>query len=143
MVRLCLDDCSAEELGYGDLLRQKSGPVSGGASTKQKELRKLDQQSETIGRSYIECKPVAEVKQGLYVAVFEGKIFVRKDTEEIDLEAVEAIFAEDTETICLEEIPNFIMRDEYLSDDPENTVTLFNILKNIDRNQQRCEIPEA
>ncbi|MGI9315829.1 MAG: FecR family protein [bacterium] len=143
LVRLCLDDCQAEEFEFGDQSRQKSGPKTGGAATKQKELRKLDQQDNPVGNSFIECKPVAEIKQGLYAAVFEGKIYVRKRTEEVDLEAVEAVFAEETEILCLGEIPHFIMQDDFLSGDPDNTITLFNILKNLDEDQQRCEIPEA
>jgi len=141
IVRLCQDDCSAEELGLGQFSQQSAGPA-GGSPTKRKELRSLDQ-NKASRTSFIECKPAGEIRRGLYAAVFEGKIYVRTAEEEIELEAVEAVFAEKREMVCLGTLPNFLIKDDYLSEDPGETVTLFNILKNIDEDQQRCEIPEA
>ena len=138
-VRLCENDCSDEERLLGDQPRQSA---SGGGSD-QKELKRLDQESGSSGGNFIQCKPLAEIRRGLYVAVYEGKIFVRTATEEIELEAVEALFAEDREILCMTDIPNFIIEDSFLSKDPGKTVTLFNILRNIDEEEQRCEIPEA
>ena len=142
IVRLCENDCSLEELSMNQL-PQKNAGSSGGNPTKRKELKKLNQDDSSTKSSFIECKPAGEIKRGLYVAVFEGKIYVRTATEEIELEAVEALFAEEREMLCLGTLPNFITNDNFLSDNPGETVTLFNILKNIDEERQRCEIPEA
>ncbi|MBX2869197.1 MAG: FecR family protein [Acidiferrobacterales bacterium] len=142
IVRLCAEDCSAEELSMGQLPQKNAGPT-GGDPTKRKKLKKLDQSNNSARNSFIECKPAGEIKRGLYVAVLEGKIYVRTDDEEIELEAVEAVFAEEREMLCLGTLPNFLSNDSYLSDNPGETVTLYNILKNIDEERQRCEIPEA
>jgi len=141
-VRLCEDDCSGEELGLGQQPQQQAGP-SAGNPTKRKQLRKLDNNGATTDGAFIECKPVDEIKRGLYTAVFEGKIYVRTPTEEIELEAVEATFLEEREILCLGTIPNFLIKDEFLRKDQEDIITLFNILKNIDDPEQHCEIPEA
>lgn len=143
LVRLCDNDCKEEELEFGALPRQNSAPSGGGSPTRRKQLKKFDSQNNAGSGSFIECKPVAEIKKGLYVAVFDGRIYVRNADQEVELEAVEALFAEDREILCLGEIPHFIMRDNFLSKEPGETITLFNILKNIDEDRQRCEIPEA
>ena len=142
IVRLCEDDCSMEELSMGQLPQKNAGPT-GGNPTKRKKLKKLDQDNSSSRNSFIECKPAGEIKRGLYVAVLEGKIYVRTSDEEIELEAVEALFAEERELLCLGTLPNFLTNDSYLSENPGETVTLYNILKNIDEERQRCEIPEA
>ncbi len=142
IVRLCEDDCTSEELGLGQLPQQQAGP-SAGSPTKRKQLRKLDNNDASTNSSFIECRPAGEIKRGLYTAVFEGKIYVRTATEEIELEAVEATFLEDREILCLGTIPNFLIQDEFLQKDQEDVITLFNILKNIDDEEQHCEIPEA
>ena len=143
LMRLCEGtDCVDEESSYGSLPRQQSGGASGGP-TRKKELRRLGDNKEVTGRSFLDCKPAVEVKTGLYVAVFDGKIFVRRGAEEIELEAVEAVFAEDKEILCLGDIPNFIINDDFLSENPEETFTLYNFLRNIDEDRRQCEIPEA
>ena len=142
LVRLCIDDCVEEEEAYQGLPRQQSGPSGGSASTKKKDILRTEQDN-TQSKTTIDCKPVAEIKHGLYVAVFEGKIYVRTVQEEIELEAVEAMFTQDRETLCLGEIPNFIIQDQFLQKDSEETFTLFNILKNINDDQQWCAVPEA
>ena len=143
LVRLCLDDCREEEQDFGKIQRQQSGPSGGGGSPRRKELRRLNSDEKTSGRSFIECSPVAEIRHGLYAAVFDGKIFVRQGSAEVDLEAVEAIFAQDKEIVCLGEIPHFIMSDDFLPKNPDETITLYNILKNIDEDKNRCALPEA
>jgi len=142
IVRLCENDCSAEELGLGQLPQQQAGP-SAGNPTKRKQLRKLDNNDAAANGSFIECKPVGEIKRGLYTAVFEGKIYVRTAAEEIELEAVEAMFVEDREILCFSVLPNFLIEDEFLRKDQEDVFTLFNILKNVDDAEQHCAIPEA
>jgi hypothetical protein len=143
LVRLCLQDCLDEDASYGDLPRQGAGAADGTSPTKRKELRRLGSDNNTASRTFIDCKPSAEIKEGLYTAVFDGKIWLQKDNQVIELEAVEAVFAQQNEIICMGDIPNFIMQDDFLSENPGETITLFNILKNIDEEQQRCEIPES
>jgi len=144
LVRLCLSDCDQEETGFGAMPRQSAGAADGSSPTKRKELKRLGPDNNTASRSLIECQPVTKIEEGLYVAVFEGRIWLQKDNEVIEMEAVEAVFAQQNQIICMGEIPNFIMQDNFLSEDPGKTITLFNILKNIeDEEQQICEIPEA
>ncbi len=143
LVRICQEECSEEEANFGHAPRQDSGTQGSGTATKQKEIRRLDQDNNVRERSFIECGAVAEIKRGLYAAVFDGKIFVRKGDQEVDLEAIEAVFAQDTEIVCLGQIPHFIMSDDFLPKNPEETITLFNALRNIDEDRQQCEIPEA
>ena len=142
-LRLCEGSvCEDEEDSHGSLEKQKSGSATGG-NTRNKELRRLGDNDEVIGRTFLDCKPATEIKSGLYVAVYEGKIYVRKGDQVIELEAVEAIFAEDKEILCLGEIPNFIDNDNYLSNNPDDTITLYNFLRNIDEDRRQCEIPGA
>ena len=143
IVRLCEDDCRLEELEFGDKPRQPGGGGGGDGGSKRKELLKLGDDNETSNAGFIECRPASEIKRGLYAAVLDGKIYVQRGAERVNMEAVEAILVEDREIICLGDIPHFILSDDYLSENPEETVTLFNILRNIDEDRQQCAIPEA
>ena len=141
LVRLCEDDCRLEELQYGDKPRQPGGGGDGGS--KRKRVLKLGDDNDTSNTGFIECRPVSEIKRGLYTAVLDGAIYVLRGLERVELEAVEALLVEDREIICLGDIPHFILDDDYLSENPEETVTLFNLLRNIDEDRQQCAIPEA
>ncbi len=141
LVRLCEDDCRLEELEYGDKPRQPGG--GGGDGSKRKRLLRLGDDNDSSNAGFIECRPATEIKRGLYTAVLDGAIYVLRGAERVELEAVEALLVEDREIICLGDIPHFIIDDDYLSENPEETVTLFNLLRNIDEDRQQCAIPEA
>lgn len=141
LVRLCEDDCRLEEMTFGDTPRQPGGGADGGS--KRKPLLKLGDDGDTGTSGFIECRPATEIRRGLYVAVLDGSIYVQSATERIEMDAVEAILVEGREIICLGDIPHFILSDDYLSENPEETVTLYNALRNIDEERQQCAIPEA
>ena len=146
ITRLCQDklvdgqiqnQCASEEQRLASFQRLAGLP----ASRSKKITDSSGEQSRE--RSSVECKPVAEIKEGLYVALFEGKINIASKSEEVDIEAVSAVFVEQREVVCLDQVPNFLSLDDYLSDDPGKTITLFNILQNIDDENLQCIVPEG
>ena len=141
--RICAKDCPPEELSLSQFDRVPSAPVGGNGSTKQKKLYELDINNEIKGENAVDCKPVGEIEEALYTAVLDGKIYIRRGDKQLDLEAIEAAFVNEKEIICLSEIPNFIMHDDYLSGNPEDDFTLYNFLEFINDEQQRCEVPGA
>ncbi|MEM7196207.1 MAG: FecR family protein [Pseudomonadota bacterium] len=143
IVRHCSKDCAAEEEALRSFQRVTSAPVGSNQPTRDKKLLQLDSRRNVVGQTPLDCKPVVEIRNGLYVAVLDGKIFIRRDDTQLNLEAIEAAFLDEKEIICLGEIPNFITLDDYLSDDPEGKISLYNFLQFINDEDQRCEVPEA
>lgn len=95
----------------------------------------------------LEREEVADIKNAVYFAVLEGKIFAQSGNERIDLEAIDACyragetpFDEDQDFHCLIEIPKFILFDEYLNV-PQSEFTLFNAFREIGKDEsQMCEV---
>ena len=141
IVRLCEDDCLQEKLEKGDSQGDKAG--RGGGNTQKKEILRLGENGTTKDAGSIECRPASEVTRGLYVAVLLGGIYVATAKERIELDAIEALVVENREIVCLDGVPRFLFRDDYLSRDPDETITLFNILQNINDERPHCAIPEA
>ena len=142
LVRLCEDDCREEEETHANADKKQGGSADEGGVPKKKEIFR-NESNNVAGRSFIECKPGGEIRSGLYSAVFEGGIFIRRGDEVINLEVNEALFVQEQEILCLESIPDFIIKDDFLQKDIEESFTLSNILQNVVNEQQHCEIPEA
>ncbi len=74
----------------------------------------------------VECEPVEQISEGLYIGIFEGQINAATKKGNVDLPATGAARTQKDKTECLTEVPNFLTLDPYLSEDPENAVVEFN-----------------
>jgi len=138
VARLCVGDCAEEEKALSRFPRRKPGPdASGGAAP--------DLYAVCKGRSRrIEREPVDDIRQQLYFAVFEGGINATLGCDRVDLDAVDACYADQQRIHCLEEIPRFLIHDRYLAGQPpDGKLILFNLFRELNDEKSLCEIPES
>ncbi|MEE9448057.1 MAG: FecR family protein [Arenicellales bacterium] len=97
-------------------------------------------------RRVLEREEVAEIKNAVYFAVLDGKIFAQSGDERIDLDAIDACYRAgetpldpDQEFHCLIEIPKFVLFDTYLNV-PNDEFTLFNVFRELNDEAELCEV---
>lgn len=143
IIRDCVD-CEAEENALGDFSRvppKRKGAADGSPLP---VITILDADT----RRVLEREEVGRIKNAIYFAVLDGKIFAQSGEERIDLEAIDACYrAGDTPTDpdeefhCLIEIPRFVLYDRYLNNPGSaDDFTLFNIFKELKDKEAICEI---
>ena len=138
VARLCTEDCAEEEQALSRFPRRKPGPDNSGGAAAQ--LYAVCQgQSRRIQR-----EPVDDIRQQLYFAVFKGAIYATLGCDRVDLDAVDACYADQQQIHCLEEIPRFLMHDHYLEGRrPDGRLILFNLFRQLNDEKSLCEIPES
>jgi len=105
-------ECSIEEPQF-DILLELAAELGDG------ELNN----AATDKKSESECEPVGKISEGLYIALFDGKLNAASKKGDIDMVAPAAARIERGDPECLTEIPNFLALDPYLSEDPEYSVS--------------------
>lgn len=89
----------------------------------------------------VDREPVEPVKNAVYFAVYDGKIYAITDGELIELEAVDACYRGEgaSEFNCLLEIPKFLLHDVYLNVERDE-FTLFNIFSDLSAEEAMCQL---
>lgn len=142
IVRDCVD-CEAEENALSEFSRispHRKGAGEGPLPI----ITVIDADT----RRVLEREEVGQIKNAIYFAVLDGKIFAQSGSERIDLDAIDACYRggdtptdPDQEFHCLTEIPRFVLYDRYLNiPSSEDEFTLFNIFKELKGKEAICEI---
>ena len=66
------------------------------------------------------------IENGLYIGLYDGKLNVDNNGNEIDIEALTAARVVDSAPECLVDVPNFLSLDPYLGRYSENAVDILN-----------------
>jgi hypothetical protein len=109
---MCRNQCTVEEQRLSEHIRLAANVRS----------------EETSENAAEECKPIKEIRQGLYVGLYDGNLNVASDSHEIDISAIASARVEQKTPECLTEIPNFLTLDPYLSENPEESLAEFDEL---------------
>lgn len=136
----CLD-CALIETKLGDKARIPPGPSGALGGT----LPVITVQ-DADARRILEREKIGDIKNAVYFAVLDGKIFAQSGDERIDLDAIDACYRAgktpadaDQEFHCLIEIPRFVLYDAYLNP-PDDEFTLFNAFSELDDENEFCEV---
>jgi hypothetical protein len=110
----CSNQCGLEESQLSDYQRlaSKPGSINGKPVTEQ---------------TLSECKPMTGIENGLYLGLYDGKLNVDHNGNEIDIEALTAARVTGSAPECLVDVPNFLALDPYLGRYSENAIDLLKI----------------